>query len=72
MADAWTFDDIDGCALSAAVDLLDALVDGCAMALPGHDARSYAHDLRYLGDSANLAVADLEALLALPVRRAVA
>lgn len=73
MSHIWTIDDIDACALSTAVDLLDALVDSCALAIPGRDARAYARDLRYLGDSAAVAVADLEALLASrprPQRRA--
>lgn len=64
MSQAWTIDDIDACALSTAVDLLDTLLDGCALAIPGRDARAYARDLRYLGDNAAVAVADLEALLA--------
>lgn len=72
MADAWTIDDIDACALGTAVDLLDALIDGCALALPGHDAGAYARDLRYLADSAAVAAADLEALIGPAERRAVA
>jgi len=72
MADGWTMDDIDTCALATVVDLLDALIDGCAMAVPGRDAGAYSRDLRYLGDSAAMAATDLEALLAPPERRAVA
>jgi hypothetical protein len=72
MADGWTMDDIDACAMATVVDLLDALIDGCAMAQPGRDAGAYSRDLRYLGDSAAMAVIDLQALLIQPVRRAVA
>ena len=72
MADGWTIDDIDTCAMATAVDLLDALIDGCAMAVAGRDAGAYSRDLRYLGDSTAMAVADLEALLIEPERRAVA
>jgi hypothetical protein len=64
MAEAWTIDDIGVTALATAVDLLDALVDSCAMAIPGRDAAPFARDLRVLGEGAAIAVADLEALLA--------
>lgn len=64
MSTALTMDDIDIFALSTAVDLLDTLIDGCALAIPGRDARAYASDLRYLGDSTSIAARDLEALLA--------
>ena len=64
MAEAWTIDDIGVTALATAIDLLDALVDSCAMAVPGRDAAPYARDMRVLGEGAAVAVADLEALLA--------
>jgi hypothetical protein len=72
MADGWTIDDIDACALTTAVDLLDALLDSAALARPGCDAAPYARDLRYLGDSAAVAAADLAVLLPMQERRAVA
>lgn len=63
MAEAWTNDDIGATALTTAVDLLDALVDSCAMAVPGRDAAPYSRDMRVLGEGAAIAAADLEALL---------
>jgi hypothetical protein len=73
MAEAWTIDDIGASALATAVDLLDALVDSCAMAVPGRDAAPYARDMRFLGEGAAVAVADLEALLtSAPSKRRVA
>lgn len=72
VATAWTREDIDACAMTTAVDLLDTLLDACAIARPGRDAARYARDLRYLAEGAAAAADDLRQLLQPPARRAVA
>ena len=64
-----SIDDIESCALTTSVGLLDALIDAAAAVHPGINAAHYAHDLRALGDGAARAAADLESVK-LPRRRA--
>ena len=67
MTDAWTeLDSIVKDAMLTNVGLLDALLDACMAAQPGHDAARYAADLFRLGRGAAQAAADLTALAEIP------
>ncbi|MGB3724077.1 MAG: hypothetical protein WA979_14825 [Pacificimonas sp.] len=47
-----------------AVSLLDSLTDAMTLARPGHDAASFAGDLKRLADGAAFVAQELEAILA--------
>lgn len=50
-------------ATKTAVGLLDALIDAMTLARPGKDAKTFADDLKRLGDGAARAAYELDALL---------
>lgn len=65
--------DVDICAATAAVGLLDALMDAMTAAEPGRNAARYAENLKQLGNDTATAVGELDLLLAMmrPVEQTV-